>query len=643
MIVEANLILIAILPLIGSLVAYAVGKRVPMAAGWIATGACLGSFLLVLKNFWLLPSSIEEQRLILEQTVFTWFAADLLNVKFNLRMDQLSAVMSLIVTGIGTLIHLYSIGYMAEDPSRARFFAYLNLFMFSMLLLVLGGNLLVLFVGWEGVGLCSYLLIGFWFKNIDFAAAGKKAFIVNRIGDAGFLLGIFLLFGLFETVDFQELRYAITQGASGVTDYLWIVAICLFVGATGKSAQIPLFVWLPDAMAGPTPVSALIHAATMVTAGIYMLARMHFLFDLTPGVMLGVTIVATITAFVAATTAMAQNDIKKVLAYSTVSQLGFMFMAAGVGAYAVAIFHVMTHAFFKACLFLGAGSVIHGCHHEQDMRKMGGLRSKMPITFFTYFVSVLAISGIYPFAGYQSKHAILSSLQNFVSDAAISFNPLQLMDEGIAFPIGEILALIATLIACLTAFYMTRSLVLTFFGEYRGKAHPHESPILMWIPLVVLAFLALVGGVLVEGHLFDYLALAGLYTPAIAHESIGASLIHSWPGLLGFGLAILFYTKFNYIPKKIFNAVPSFSKLLENKWYFDEIYLFLIIRPLRSASNFLFKGVDRGVIDSAVNGTASLVDVSGELARTTQTGQVRHYALFMFLATVFIIVFCLVR
>ena len=388
---------IALFPLMGSILSYLVGSRVNKdAAGWIATGACVFSFIYVVFAFQALPESAA-----LEQTLFTWFQSGGLTVDFTFRFDQLTAVMCLVVTGIGSLIHLYSTGYMAEDESRPRFFAYLNLFMFSMLLLVLGGNLLVLFVGWEGVGLCSYLLIGFWFKNLSFAAAGRKAFVVNRIGDAGFLLAIFLLFQYFGTIDFAELALLITQQSTVVAVPFTLIAICLFVGAAGKSAQIPLFVWLPDAMAGPTPVSALIHAATMVTAGVYMLARLNYLFVLAPVAMAVVTIVALLTAFVAATTAVAQYDIKKVLAYSTVSQLGFMFLAASTGAFWVAIFHVVTHAFFKACLFLGAGSVIHGCHHEQDMRQMGGLRKLMPVTFRTYLISTIAIAGIFPLAGYQ--------------------------------------------------------------------------------------------------------------------------------------------------------------------------------------------------------------------------------------------------
>ncbi|MCB0340230.1 MAG: NADH-quinone oxidoreductase subunit L, partial [Bdellovibrionales bacterium] len=416
----------------------------------------------------------------MEDKLFEWFSVGGLQVDFLFRLDHLSAVMCLVVTGVGTLIHLYSIGYMAEDESRHRFFSYLNLFMFSMLLLVLGGNLLILFIGWEGVGLCSYLLIGFWFKNVAYAAAGRKAFVVNRIGDAGFLLAIFLCFYAFQSVDFVAMKAAVAA-CENLPLYIPLfttIAICLFIGATGKSAQIPLFVWLPDAMAGPTPVSALIHAATMVTAGVYMLARTHFIFSLAPLAGAIVIGIAVLTAFVAATTALTQFDIKKVLAYSTVSQLGFMFMAAGAGAYWVAIFHVVTHAFFKACLFLGAGSVIHGCHHEQDMRQMGGLRKLMPITFWTYLISTLAIAGIAPFAGYYSKHAILSALGG-VSNPYLT-----------GYVSG--LVLLANITAFLTAFYMTRSVAMTFFGEYRGHAHPHESPWLMTLPLVILAGLATV-------------------------------------------------------------------------------------------------------------------------------------------------------
>lgn len=612
-VLEANLALIPAAPLVGAVAAYVVGQRQRDAAGWIASAASLCAFLWVLVQVFSLSPNV-----VLEQNLFTWFAIGELYVPFVFRFDQLTAVMSLVVTGIGTLIHLYSIAYMHEEPARHRFFAYLNLFMFSMLLLVLGGNLLVLFVGWEGVGLCSYLLIGFWYRNLAYAGAGRKAFVVNRIGDAAFLIGIFLLFQHFGTLDFASLRTAI-EGNAALIGICTAVALCLFVGATGKSAQIPLFVWLPDAMAGPTPVSALIHAATMVTAGVYLIARMFFLFDLAPLASAVVAVVAILTAFVAATTALTQNDIKKVLAYSTVSQLGFMFMAAAAGAYWVAIFHVVTHAFFKACLFLGAGSVIHGCHHEQDMRHMGGLRRLMPVTFWTYLISTLAIAGIFPFAGYQSKHAILAALQGMQSPYLVG--------------VVELLPMLASLTALITAFYMTRSVMLTFAGQYRGHAHPHESPVLMTMPLVVLALLATVGGLWLVESLPTYLAAAIPVHHEHHPESIVAALLHSWVGMAGVALGWLLYGPLAGLPGRIARAAAPLTLLFDRKWFFDELYGALVVRPLERLGRVLWKVVDQGVIDGLVNGSAAFIDVNGEVMRGTQTGQVRHYALFMFVAT----------
>lgn len=611
--------LVPLLPLIGAFLAFVVGRSAKPLAGWIATGASVAAFFTVMALVRTLPSDA-----VLIYEAFTWMSVGGLDVGFDFRFDQLTAVMCLVITGVGSLIHLYSTTYMAEDESRHRFFAYLNLFMFSMLLLVLGGNLLVLFVGWEGVGLCSYLLIGFWYKNVSYASAGRKAFVVNRIGDAGFLFGIFLLFRQFDTINFAELAQAISASPDLVPLYT-LIALCFFVGATGKSAQIPLFVWLPDAMAGPTPVSALIHAATMVTAGVYLLARMHFLFDLAPYAQAVIAVVAVATALVAAVTALTQHDIKKVLAYSTVSQLGFMFMAAGAGLYWVALFHVVTHAFFKACLFLGAGSVIHGCHHEQDMRHMGGLLHSMPITAATYGVSTLAIAGIFPLAGYYSKHAILAALGG-------TTNP---------FLAGslDLLVLLASITAFLTAFYMTRSFALTFLGEYRGHAHPHESPWAMTVPLVVLAGLALVGGIWLVDALPAYLAPVLGEVHAHHGEGIVAGLMHSWVGILGIVVGLIFYTKLQSIPALLYKVIPPLSALSFNKFYFDEIYRALVIKPLELLAAFLHRVVDQGMIDGAVNGTASLVDLSGEITRGTQTGQIRHYALFMFIATLLILFF----
>lgn len=619
------LALVPLFPLLGVVLCYLAGRANKDLSAWIATAASTASFAAVLVLFFNLQA---EPGAVIESSLFTWIAIDQLSVGFDLRFDHLSAVMSLVVTGIGSLIHLYSVGYMAEDESRPRFFAYLNLFMFSMLLLVLGANLLVLFVGWEGVGLCSYLLIGFWHRKIAFADAGMKAFVVNRIGDAAFLIALFLLVSHFGTLDFSALADQIGSAPEGV---LSLIALCLFIGATGKSAQIPLFVWLPDAMAGPTPVSALIHAATMVTAGVYLVARMAFLFEAVPEVMVVVVVIALLTSLVAALIALVQNDIKKVLAYSTVSQLGFMFMAAGAGAYWVAIFHVVTHAFFKACLFLGSGSVIHACHHEQDMREMGGLLKKMPWTGATYLISTIAIAGIYPFAGYFSKHHIKTALAYSGEQ-----NPLL---EGLAANFG----LAATVIAVLTAFYMTRSFVMTFLGEYRGHAHPHESPAVMVIPLVVLAALSLVGGYFLEWHhtLHDYLALtveAG-HGHAGKKEGLLDALFYSWPGFLGVGLALLLYTTLSKVPGAIASGLKPITFVLAGKFFVDELYHAVIVAPLRGFSRFLWRGADQLIIDGTVNGTAAVVDVTGEVVRNLNTGQLRHYGLFMFAGALFLLVF----
>ena len=610
------------LPLIGSAAAFISGRFNKHLAGWIATFAAAAAFVVTYKCFVALGDGPA-----LSCVLFEWIKSGTLSIPFDLRFDRLSAVMCLIITGVGTLIHLYSIAYMHEDESPHRFFSYLNLFMFSMLTLVLGANLPMLFIGWEGVGLCSYLLIGFWFKNMNYAAAGRKAFVVNRIGDAGVLFAMFLLFWQFQTLDFYKLKELVLAGTLP-TSFYTLVAFGLFLGAAGKSAQIPLFVWLPDAMAGPTPVSALIHAATMVTAGVYMMARLYFIFDLAPYATAFICAIALLTAFIAATTALTQFDIKKVLAYSTVSQLGFMFLAAASGAYWVAIFHVMTHAFFKACLFLGAGSVIHGCHHEQDMREMGGLLKSMPITAITYLVSVLAIAGIAPLSGYYSKHAIIAALEH-------NHNPY--LHNYI-----WIIVLTANITAFLTAFYMTRSFAMTFLGSYRGHAHPHESPWKMTVPLVVLAALASVAGFVPGHHLAEYLSAVMPGEEGHHAETLLQAIAHSWIGILGVVLGIAFYTKLTFIPKLSNKIFAPLGKLFTGKWFFDEIYGFLIVKPLEVFSRLLWKDVDQSMIDGAVNGTASFVDVNGEIVRTIQTGQIRHYAMYMFVSTVLVILIYMV-
>ncbi|MCB9029623.1 MAG: NADH-quinone oxidoreductase subunit L [Deltaproteobacteria bacterium] len=617
---QVQLGLIPLFPLLGSALAFVIGKKNKALSGWIATIAAVCSFASVFNFFRSLPEGG-----VFEDKLFTWFSIGGFTADFTFRFDSLTAVMCLVVTGVGSLIHLYSIGYMNEEPSKHRYFSYLNLFLFSMLLLVLGGNLLILFIGWEGVGLCSYLLIGFWFKNEAFARAGRKAFVVNRIGDAGFLIAIFLCAGIFGTIDFAELaaKFVHNTNMDLLVPIVTGIAICLFIGATGKSAQIPLFVWLPDAMAGPTPVSALIHAATMVTAGVYMMARTHFIFDMAPYAMMIVSIVAVLTAFVAGTIAITQNDIKKVLAYSTVSQLGFMFMAAGAGAYWIAVFHLVTHAFFKACLFLCSGSVIHSCHHEQDMREMGGLAKVMPITFVTYLISTIAISGIAPLSGYYSKHAILGAMEH---------NPNPFMAQ-----FAEWLVLAASITAVITAFYMTRSLAMTFLGTYRGHAHPHESPLLMTIPLIVLASLASIAGFYGE-DLYAYLHhVVPDNGHHFHHESMADALVHSWTAILGVLAALLLYTNLKVIPQKVSQAFPLLNKLLSNKYYIDEIYNMFVVKPLEGLAGIFFNRIDRGVVDGAVNGTGMVVEISGEVARTVQTGQIRSYLFMMVLGMLFVI------
>lgn len=639
---EKNLLAwLPFIPLLGALGAYVFGLKHRPAAGITATVAAVASFAVTV----LLVLSLPQNGWNVE--LFTWMDVRFhteaggqdLFVPFAFRFDNLAAIMCLVITGIGSLIHLYSTAYMKGDGSEHRFFCYLNLFLFSMLLLVLGANLPVLFVGWEGVGLCSYLLIGFWFTNANYAAAGRKAFIVNRIGDAAFLIGTFALVKYLDigSLDFQAIGEKFAAGAGDVlipsliggssVTLASFVALCLFIGATGKSAQIPLFVWLPDAMAGPTPVSALIHAATMVTAGIYLIARLSPVFAAAPVIMAIVCVVAALTAFIAATIAVVQNDIKKVLAYSTVSQLGFMFLGASSGVVWVGIFHLVTHAFFKACLFLGAGSVIHGCHHEQDMRHLGGLSKYMPITFVTYLISTLAIAGIYPFAGYHSKHAILAALE-------ASPNPILASMSGWLMPL-------VSLTAGLTAFYMTRSLVLTFFGSYRGHAHPHESPLAMTLPLIVLSIWAIAGGIALEERLPAFVSTV-VPTPEWWHPHHASwleSIKHSWIGILGVGLALFIYLGAPAIAANCARLGAPLRKILEGKYFFDEIYQLLIVDPLRRTSNILWSFVDVRVIDGTVNGTAALVEVSGEVGRATQTGDLRHYCLLMFAGSVALLVF----
>jgi NADH-quinone oxidoreductase subunit L len=567
---ETKLALVLLLsPFVGFLFNVFFGKKVSrVVSGVIGTLTVVVSFLLSICFF----AQLNLNGKPFEISLFDWIQVSNFKLEFGILLDQLSLLWLLFVTGIGSLIHLYSISYMHDDENMHKFFAYLNLFVFFMITLVIGSNLLVMFIGWEGVGLCSYLLIGFWYKNQSYNDAAKKAFIMNRIGDLGFLIGMFILATMFSTLNYSELKYAVAAGDVN-TALLGVAALCLFIGATGKSAQLPLYTWLPDAMAGPTPVSALIHAATMVTAGIFMITRMNFLFDLTPDVQNIIAIVGALTALVAASIGLLQNDIKKVLAYSTVSQLGLMFLALGLGAYTVAVFHVITHAFFKACLFLGSGSVIHGLHGEQDMRKMGGLRKAMPITFWTMMISTLAIAGIFPFAGFWSKDEILM----------------------VAFEHNKVLWIVASIASIMTAFYMFRLMYLTFFKEFRGteeqKHHLHESPSLMTIPLVILAALAFVGGAI---NLPGSMWLNHFMEPILSgeHEThhlgtqefilMGIALVGA---IIGIIWANAKYIKQAFVPK-VDSEIVGFNKTIYNKYYVDEFYTFLIVKPINSLANF---------------------------------------------------------
>jgi NADH-quinone oxidoreductase subunit L len=549
-----------------------------------------------------------------------WIEAGKFHTEFGLRLDALSGVMVMIVTGVGALIHLYSVGYMAHDEDFARFFTYMNLFAFSMLILILANNLLMMFVGWEGVGLCSYLLIAFWYTNPQYAYNGRKAFVVNRIGDAGFLLGIFTIIATLGahgvwTLDFVELRqHAALLGGAAAT----AAGFLLFIGATGKSAQIPLYVWLPDAMVGPTPVSALIHAATMVTAGVYMIARLGFIYTMAPSALALVATIGAVTALFAATIAIVQPDIKKVLAYSTISQLGYMFLGVGSGAYASGIFHVMTHAFFKGLLFLCAGSVIHALGGEQDMNKMGGLRRRLPITFWTMFIATLAIAAVPPFSGYFSKDLILEAAY----------------DSGHSW-----LWFLGVITAGLTSFYMFRLIFMTFFGESRVDSekehHLHESPAVMTIPLIVLAILAMVGGWvnLPEGLLWGnafvrFLTPAvGAFKPIVEASPSSLSLVASIASALGIALAYLFYLRLPGVPMILAWRLQDLYNLLLNKYYIDQLYNFIVTRPLFWVSNnVLNRAIDSFAIDGAADGAGLAVQTSGQIARRAETGNVQHYA-----------------
>jgi NADH-quinone oxidoreductase subunit L len=621
-----NLWLIPVLPLAGAAINGFLGKKASRPG--VTTVALLfsgGAFA------WALVVAARFSSLALPYHEFFahWIRITGFSVDFAFYLDQLSLVMLLVVTGVGFLIHIYSVGYMWDDPSYYRFFSYLNLFMFFMLTLVLAGNYLQMFIGWEGVGLASYLLIGFWFTKDSAASAGKKAFIVNRIGDFGFLIALFLLIKHFGSLNFEQVFNSVTplQSEIGGAGSLTAIGILLMVGACGKSAQIPLYVWLPDAMEGPTPVSALIHAATMVTAGVYMVARSHLIFERAPTALMVVAIIGTLTAFFAATIGIAQTDIKKVLAYSTISQLGYMFMACGVGAFSAGIFHLMTHAFFKGLLFLGAGSVIHAVGGEQDMRKMGGLKSYIPWTFLTMGIATLAIAGVPPLAGFWSKDEILWK----------------------AYQVSPVYWGIGVVTAFITSFYMFRLLYMTFFGDYRGAqvdaqgqgsrgddAHghgePHESPMVMLVPLMILAVLSLVGGFVGWGNHFEHF-LAPVFGAPEAAEAVNRSTelvlmgVSVAVALFGWWLAYLLYLKRPELPQKIADSLGSLYQTVAHKYYIDELYAALFVKPLIDGSTrILWQDVDRKVIDAAVNDAGDGARHVSDEVRQMQSGNIRSYA-----------------
>jgi NADH-quinone oxidoreductase subunit L len=621
--------LVPLLPLIGFLIVGLFGKKLSKGlVGTIASGVIFAAFCVSLGIFFELGGQSQKSVTI---DLFSWITAGNLSVPFSFLVDPLSSLFLLIITGIGFLIHVYSTSYMHDDEGFSRFFAYLNLFVFFMLLLVLGSNYLIMFVGWEGVGLCSYLLIGFWFKNTAYNNAAKKAFIMNRIGDLGFLLGILLIFVTFGSISYADV-FEQAKHFIGDNTVITAIALLLFIGAMGKSAQLPLYTWLPDAMAGPTPVSALIHAATMVTAGIYMVSRSNILYTLSPFAMEVVAIVGVCTALFAATIGLAQNDIKKVLAYSTVSQLGYMFLALGVGAYTGAVFHVMTHAFFKALLFLGAGSVIHAMSGEQDIRKMGGLKKYIPITHLTFLLGTLAIVGFPGFSGFFSKDEILAH----------------------AFEHNKLLWFLGVLGAAMTTFYMFRLYFLTFKGSFRGtheqEHHLHESPKSMTIPLIVLAVLSVVGGLIgipevLGGHHF----LEEYLHPVFADSSY--RLVHHLSHeteyiLMGVAVSVMalsiYYAYKTYVQNKTLPAnegeeLKPLHNLVYKKYLIDELYENVFMKPINFIGEVLHKVVDNQIVDGIINGMGSLVTAVSGILRKAQTGNIGFYVFVMVIGIVLIL------
>ncbi len=627
--------LIPLLPLAGFVINGLGRNALPKnLIGTIASAMVLISFGLSLGAFLEVKSTGHP----INVTLFNWISAGTVKVPFAFLIDQLSAIMLLIITGVGFLIHLYSIGYMHHDAGFGKFFAYLNLFVFFMLLLVLGSNYVIMFIGWEGVGLCSYLLIGFWYTNPSYADAAKKAFVMNRIGDLGFLIGVFLIISKFGSVAYSDVFAKAATFHTGDKTIL-LITLLLFVGATGKSAQIPLFTWLPDAMAGPTPVSALIHAATMVTAGIYMIARSHVLFNLAPVTMNVIAVIGLATALLAALIAVTQTDIKKVLAYSTVSQLGYMFLGLGVGAYTGAFFHVLTHAFFKALLFLGAGSVIHAVSGEQDMRNMGGLKSKLPVTFITMLIGTLAISGIPPFAGFFSKDEILAH----------------------TFTYNSVFYVIGVITAMLTSFYMFRLMYLTFWGKFRGtpdqEHHLHESPANMTIPLIILAILSAVGGFMgrpeaLGGHHWLEQFLEPVFgkpteAPGVINLSLNMERTLMAISVLGAVIAWIYayicYVRTAVVPAAENDERPALTNLSYHKFYIDEFYDTVIRKPLDWLSNFFYKVVDKMGIDGIVNGLGEGSVETGRGLRLLQSGNVGFYIFMMVIGIIAALVYSLIK
>jgi len=629
------LYLIFLLPLLGAAVNGLLGRWLPKATLYaiallvVLLSFCIGLFA------WLQIARLEGEAAQLHQTVFTWFSVGSLKVDLGLAFDRLSGTLVLVVTGVGFLIHLYSVGYMEEDPAQWRYFAYLNLFVSMMLILVLADNLVAMFVGWEGVGLCSYLLIGFWYDDETKAYAGRKAFVVNRIGDFGFLIGIFVVYLYTGQVSFHALRLApLSLGVASAA------AALLFVGATGKSAQLPLYVWLPDAMAGPTPVSALIHAATMVTAGVYMVARLSFLYVQAPGVMAVVAIIGILTALIAALIGTSQMDIKKVLAYSTVSQLGYMFIGVGVGAFAAGTAHLITHAFFKACLFLCSGAVMHGLHGEQNMAKMGGLRrAGLKQTATTFFVATVAITGVFPISGFFSKDEILARALNTRAFDFLTLSPNP-ASPRLTF-LGPTIYVVGTLTALITSFYMWRCYLLTFEGEYRGPAevHPHEAPWVMTVPLWILAALSVVGVLIViPSHSLSF--TWEHFTEGVFARPRGGAPAERLPELLAFGIALVVaWTGLAgawslYAPgralqgeERITGAVPRLRRALSSALYIDAFYDWAVSKPLFATARGLWRVVDATLIDGLlINGSAQAVAAAGSALRRFQNGDVQRYA-----------------